>query len=174
MIGLGEIFPYFEKIAVAPGAVDALEKGKEFIKVGYETYDKKWMVLFWYPRDFTFICPTELAELNHRYEEFSKREVLLLACSTDSEYAHLAWRKSHPDLQNLKFPLVADTSKMSAKSLGILTEDEDRVAQRVTIIVDPEGIVRWVCANDMNVPRNVKEILRVLDFLISNDESVKN
>ena len=172
MIGLGEPFPFFQKLAVASGPVDSIEKGKEFFHMGYtdNLNDGRWMVMFWYPKDFTFICPTELAELNRSYDEFSKRNTDLIAASTDSEYVHLAWRKSHPDLRELKFPMLADTSKSLAEALGILTNDDEKIANRVTIIADPKRIIRWVCANDMKVPRNVKEILRVLDLLINTEE----
>jgi lipoyl-dependent peroxiredoxin subunit C len=161
MINLGEKFPSMRKQSVV-----SIEPGKEFsiISTDENIKLKKWMVMFWYPKDFTFICPTEISEFNHNFEEFNKRNTLLIGASTDSEYVHLAWRNDHKDLKNLKFPLLADTSKSLADALGILTEDE-KVAHRATLIVDPEGIVRWVCVNDQDVGRNVKEVIRVLDAL---------
>ena len=128
------------------------------------------MVMFWYPKDFTFICPVEITEFNSLYEEFEERGTFLYGASTDSEYSHLAWRKNHGDLKELKFPLIADTSKSLADALEIL-EPEEKIANRVTYIVDPEGVIRWVCANDMDIGRNVNEVIRVLDALQSIEKT---
>jgi len=165
MLGLGQKFPDFKKKAVV-----STEKGKEFSEVSSTDHikQKKWMVMFWYPKDFTFVCPTEIAEFNKQSGEFRDRDAVLLGASTDSEHVHLAWRRDHKDLKDLKFPLIADTSKSLAESLGILTEGE-KVAYRVTYIVDPEGIVRWICSNDLDVGRNVPEVLRVLDALQTDE-----
>jgi peroxiredoxin (alkyl hydroperoxide reductase subunit C) len=161
LLSIGAQFPEFKKTAVV-----SLEVGKEFKEITSEDHKNngKWMVMFWYPKDFTFVCPTEIAEFNKNFEGFTSRDTVLYGASTDSEFVHLAWRNNHPDLKGLKFPLIADTSKSLAESLGILEENE-KVAYRVTFIVDPQGIIRWVCANDLNVGRNVKEVLRVLDAL---------
>ena len=165
MLGLGQKFPDFKKKAVV-----SIEKGKEFAEVSSADHikQKKWMVMFWYPKDFTFVCPTEIAEFNKQNGEFRDRDAVLYGASTDTEYVHLAWRNDHKDLKDLKFPLIADTSKSLADSLGILTESE-KVAYRVTYIVDPDGIVRWVCSNDLDVGRNVPEVLRVLDALQTDE-----
>lgn len=165
MIGLGQKFPDFKKKAVV-----SIEKGKEFAEVTSQDHQKdgKWMVMFWYPKDFTFVCPTEIAEFNKQSGQFRDRDAVLYGASTDSEHVHLAWRNNHKDLKDLKFPLIADTSKSLAESLGILTDDE-KVAYRVTHIVDPQGIVRWACANDLDVGRNVNEVLRVLDALQTDE-----
>jgi peroxiredoxin (alkyl hydroperoxide reductase subunit C) len=165
ILSIGSKFPEFKKTTVV-----SIEKGKEFSEASSEDHKKagKWMVMFWYPKDFTFVCPTEIAEFNKNYEEFRDRDALLYGASTDSEYVHLAWRKDHNDLRELKFPLIADTSKSLAESLGIL-EANEKVAYRVTYIVDPDGIIRWVSANDLNVGRNVKEVLRVLDALQTDE-----
>ncbi len=165
IVSIGSKFPEFKKLATV-----SLDKNKEFAEVTSENHIKenKWMVMFWYPKDFTFVCPTEIAEFNNNYDEFRDRDTVLYSASTDSEFVHLAWRKDHDDLRDLKFPMIADTSKSLAESLGILEENE-KVAYRVTYIVDPQGIVRWVCANDLNVGRNVKEVLRVLDALQTDE-----
>lgn len=165
LLSIGSQFPEFKKISVI-----STEKGKEFSEITSQDHINagKWMVMFWYPKDFTFVCPTEIAEFNKNYEEFRDREAQLLGASTDSEFVHLAWRKDHKDLRDLKFPLIADTSKSLAESLGIL-ETNEKVAYRVTHIVDPQGIIRWVSANDLNVGRNVKEVLRVLDALQTDE-----
>jgi alkyl hydroperoxide reductase subunit AhpC len=167
MIGVGQKFPTFSKLAVT-----SLEKGKEFETISsnfIENEDNVWTVLFWWPKDFTFVCPTEIAEFNNNFTEFSDRETRLIGASTDSEFVHLAWRNNHDDLRGLKFPMLADTSKSLASELGILTNDDEKVAYRATYIIDPQGVIRWVCVNDLNVGRNVKEVLRVLDGLQTDE-----
>ncbi|WP_207766434.1 MULTISPECIES: peroxiredoxin [Siphonobacter] len=165
MLGLGAQFPEFKKTAVV-----SLEKGNEFYDITSEDHKNagKWLVLFWWPKDFTFVCPTEIAAFNQKASDFADRDALLIGASTDSEFVHLAWRKNHDDLRDLKFPMLADTSKSLAEELGILTADE-KIAYRVTYIVDPQGIVRFVAANDLNVGRNVDEVLRVLDALQTDE-----
>jgi peroxiredoxin (alkyl hydroperoxide reductase subunit C) len=165
LLSVGSVLPEFNKKAVV-----SIEAGKEFAQATSEDHKKagQWLVLFWYPKDFTFVCPTEIAEFNKHYEDFRDRDAQLVGASTDSEYVHLAWRKDHKDLKELKFPLLADTSKSLAEALGILTEDE-KVAYRATFIVDPQGIIRWVTVNDLNVGRSVPEVIRVLDALQTDE-----
>ncbi|MXV49620.1 redoxin domain-containing protein [Pedobacter sp. HMF7647] len=166
MISIGQKFPSFEKTIVV-----SLEKGKEFETLSSETLtsdDSTWTVFFWWPKDFTFVCPTEIAEFNKAYGEFRDRDTRLVGASTDSEFVHLAWRNNHDDLRGLKFPMLADTSKSLAEDLGIL-EPKEKIAYRATFIIDPQGIVRWVSVNDLNVGRNVKEVLRVLDGLQTDE-----
>ena len=117
-LSLGPKFPEFKKKAVV-----SIEKGKEFYELGYDEIKNagKWMVMFWWPKDFTFVCPTEIAEFNKSYGEFRDRSTNLIGASTDSEFVHLAWRKNHDDLKDLKFPMLADTSKSLAEELGIVT-----------------------------------------------------
>jgi peroxiredoxin (alkyl hydroperoxide reductase subunit C) len=160
MVSIGDVFPEFKKKAVV-----STEAGKEFAPLSNGTFkNNKWMVMFWYPKDFTFVCPTEIASFNDSYEEFVKRGAYLIGASTDSEFVHLAWRNGHDDLKDLKFPLLADTSKSLAEALGILEQDE-KIAYRATFIVDNEGKIRFVSVHDLNVGRNVQEILRTLDAL---------
>ncbi len=161
ILSVGSAFPAFNKKACV-----SIEMGKEFARLNSEELmkDGKWMVMFWWPKDFTFICPTEIAEFNRQHQEFVNRNTLLVGASTDTEYVHLAWRMQHPDLKHLQFPMLADTSKSLAEELGILNQAE-RVAYRATYIADPKGIIRWVCLNDLSVGRNVNEVLRVLDGL---------
>lgn len=162
-ITVGMQFPEFEKTSVV-----SLEKGKEFKIISNEDFKGKWAVMFWWPKDFTFVCPTEIAEFNKSFSDFADRDTELYGASTDSEYVHLAWRKDHNDLRDLRFPMIADTSKSLAEELGILNQGE-RVAYRATFIIDPEGIVRWVNINDLSVGRNVAEVLRVLDALQTDE-----
>lgn len=158
MKSVGEKFPKFEKTAVV-----SLEAGKEFEKVTLkDVTNGKWSVFFWWPLDFTFVCPTEITSFNDQYEEFAKRDANLFGASIDSEFVHLAWRNSHPGLKNLKFPMIADTSKSLSKALGIL-EKTNKIAYRATYIIDPEGVIQHVSVNGLNVGRNVKETIRLLD-----------
>jgi len=159
MLSVGSKFPQFSKTAVA-----SLEIGNEFITVTNQDHITagKWMVMFWWPMDFTFVCPTEISGFNEKIEEFTNKNALLVGASTDSQYVHLAWRKSHPDLKDLNFPMLADTSKSLAEELGIL-ESKTKVAYRVTYIIDPEGIIRHLSVNDLSVGRNIDEVIRLLD-----------
>ena len=165
MITIGERFPEFEKTATV-----SLEKDKEFETINDQQHRSagKWMVMFWYPKDFTFVCPTEIAEFNRNYDEFRDRDTVVYSASTDSEFVHLAWRRDHDDLRDLRFPMIADTSKSLAESLGIL-EPTEKVAYRATFIVDPDGIVQWVSVNGLNVGRNVQEVVRTLDALQTDE-----
>jgi peroxiredoxin (alkyl hydroperoxide reductase subunit C) len=165
VVSVGSQFPEFRKKAVV-----SIEKGKEFYELSYDEIKDagKWMVMFWWPKDFTFVCPTEIAEFNKHYNDFADRDTVLVGASTDSEFVHLAWRNNHDDLRGLQFPMLADTSKSLADELGIL-ESEEKIAYRATFIVDPQGVVRWVSLYDLNVGRNVKEVLRVLDALQTDE-----
>ncbi|WP_409932535.1 peroxiredoxin [Xanthocytophaga flavus] len=165
MLSIGEKFPEFKKTAVV-----SLEKGNEFYEITSQDHINagKWLVMFWWPKDFTFVCPTEIAEFNKKNQDFKDRDAILIGASTDSEFVHLAWRQNHDDLRGLKFPMLADTSKSLAEELGIL-EANEKIAYRVTYIVDPQGIVRWVSANDLSVGRNVGEVIRVLDALQTDE-----
>lgn len=163
VLSVGSQFPAFAKKSVV-----SMDQGKEFETLTNQVHEGKWMVMFWWPKDFTFVCPTEIAEFNKAYDEFRDRDAVLIGASTDSEFVHLAWRRDHDDLRGLKFPMLADTSKSLAEELGILQSDE-KIAYRVTYIVDPEGIIRWVSVYDLSVGRNVKEVLRVLDALQTDE-----
>lgn len=166
MITVGSKFPSYNKIACV-----GLDKGAEFHELSSDSLvndENRWTVMFWWPKDFTFVCPTEIAEFNKNIEEFEDRDTTLIGASTDSEFVHLAWRKDHEDLRDLKFPMLADTSKSLAEDLGIL-EANEKVAYRATFIIDPQGIVRWVSVNDLSVGRNVGEVIRVLDALQTDE-----
>ena len=165
VLSVGAEFPAFAKKAVV-----SIEKGKEFYEISSEEIKAsgKWMVMFWWPKDFTFVCPTEIAEFNKKHSEFTDRDAILIGASTDSEFVHAAWRRDHNDLKDLKFPMLADTSKSLAEELGIL-DAEEKIAYRATFIIDPQGIVRWVSVYDLNVGRNVQEVVRVLDALQTDE-----
>lgn len=169
-VSVGSRFPEFKKKAVVASALNADAPGKEFADISnaIHTESGQWMVMFWWPKDFTFVCPTEIAAFNNAYGEFSDRDTVLIGASTDSEFVHLAWRRENEDLRGLKFPMLADTSKSLAEELGIL-EASEKIAYRATFIVDPQGIIRWLNVNDLSVGRNVEEVLRVLDALQTDE-----
>ena len=148
--------------------VVSLEKGKEFEQLTNASYPGKWQVLFFWPMDFTFICPTEIAEFGKQNRNFADRDAQVLGVSTDTHFVHLAWRNNHADLKDLPYPMLADTKRELSTALGILHK-EAGVALRATFIVDPEGIIRWVSVNDLSAGRNVAEVVRTLDALQSDE-----
>jgi lipoyl-dependent peroxiredoxin subunit C len=163
LISIGEKIPDFKVNSVV-----SLEKNKEFKEISNADLKGKWTVLFFWPLDFTFVCPTEIAEFGKSHKEFRDREAQILGASTDSHFVHLAWRNNHPDLKNLPFPMLADNKKELSEALGVLHPTE-KVPLRATFIIDPDGIIRWVSVNDLNVGRNVKEVLRTLDALQTDE-----
>ncbi len=163
MLTIGDKFPKYNLKAVV-----SLDKGKEFAELTEKSYPGKWLVAFFWPMDFTFVCPTEIAEFGRKHGEFDDRDAVVLGASTDSHFVHLAWRKDHPDLRNLPFPMLADIKRELSQACGILDPDEG-VALRATFIVDPQGVIRWVSVNDLKVGRNVDEVLRVLDALQTDE-----
>jgi len=163
MLTVGEKFPNFKLNAVV-----SLEKEKEFKEITESTHRGKWQVIFFWPMDFTFICPTEIAEFGKRNKDFVDRDAQVLGASTDTHFVHLAWRNNHSDLKSLPYPMLADTRRELSSALGILHKEEG-VALRATYIVDPEGVIRWVTVNDLSVGRNVDETLRVLDALQTDE-----
>ncbi|MCC6745740.1 MAG: peroxiredoxin, partial [Acidobacteria bacterium] len=136
----------------------------EFATITNDSHPGKWRVVFFWPMDFTFICPTEIAEFGRRNQDFLDRDAQVLGASTDTHYVHLAWRQNHDDLRDLPYPMLADTKKDLSAALGILHK-EAGVALRATFIVDPENVIRWASANDLSVGRSVDEVIRVLDAL---------
>lgn len=163
MLTIGDKLPAFRLQATV-----SLAKGEEFQEITNESYPGKWLVLFFWPMDFTFVCPTEIAEFGRRYRDFADRDAQVLGGSTDTQYSHLAWRRQHPDLQDLPFPMLADTRRELTGALGILHKEEG-VALRATFIVDPNGIIRFVDVTDLSVGRSVHEVLRVLDALQTDE-----
>jgi len=159
MLGVGQRFPSYSLQATV-----SLEKGKTFSTVTDEDYADKWKVYFFWPKDFTLVSPTEIAAFGKMNKEFADRDVSVLGGSTDSEFAHLAWRQIHPDLKNLPFPMLADVKHELCEALGIL-DPQEGVAQRATYVVDPHNVIRFVSVNDLSVGRNPQEVLRVLDAL---------
>ena len=144
-------------------SAEAYHVGK-FTRVKSSDFKGKWMVLFFYPLDFTFVCPTEIEGFAAKEAEFKKRNAVVIGASTDSVHSHKAWFER--DLQQVKFPVLADTTHAVTKLFGILKEDQG-IAYRGTFIIDPEGMLRYVVVSDLSVGRNVEETLRVLVALQS-------
>ena len=132
-------------------------------KVSLSEYRGKWVVLFFYPRDFTFICPTEIASFGALQPAFQREDAVVLGASTDSFFTHKAWFESDPRLQGIDFPVLADTSQQVSREFNVLLDDG--AALRGTFIIDPEGIMRHITVNELDVGRNVDETLRVLQAL---------
>lgn len=160
MLTIGDKFPAF--------AAKAVDADKEFIEVTEASYPGKWKVFFFWPKDFTFVCPTEIAAFGKLEREFADRDAQVLGGSTDSEFVHLAWRNAHEDLKDLPIPMIADLKRELSGALGILDKKEG-VCLRATFIVDPDDVIRFVSVNDLDVGRNPNEVLRVLDALQTDE-----
>jgi len=163
MLTIGDNFPKFDLKAVV-----STDPKKAFTQIDSETDAGKWKIVFFWPKDFTFVCPTEIAAFGRLNGEFNDRDAVVYGVSTDSEFVHLAWRQNHADLKNLPFAMLADIKRELSTELGILDKNEG-VALRATFIVDPEGIIRFVSVNDLSVGRNPQEVLRVLDALQTDE-----
>ena len=157
MLTVGDRFPAFNLKGVV-----SLEKGKEFAPVSSEGRPGKWQVVFFWPKDFTFVCPTEIAAFGKKYQDFVDRDTDVFGVSHDNEYVHLAWRRTHPDLKDLPYPMLSDVKQELTSAAGVIHKQEG-VPLRATFIVDPTGIIRHVSVNDLDVGRSVDEILRLLD-----------
>lgn len=154
----------------APGfevqAYDRTKDGQDgqFRTVKLDDFRGKWVCLFFYPLDFTFVCPTEIVAFNKQLGEFQDRECVVLTASTDSVYSHKGWCDAHSDLKGLKYLMLADTTHKLANDYGVLKEDAG-IAYRGVFLIDPNGVLRWLAIHDLGVGRNVDEVLRVLDAL---------
>lgn len=163
MLTIGDKFPAFTLKAVV-----STDPRQAFTEISDQTDAGKWKVVFFWPKDFTFVCPTEIASFGRLNDEFTDRDTVVYGVSTDSEFVHLAWRQNHEDLRDLPFPMLSDLKRELSSALGILDKSEG-VCLRATFIVDPDGIIRFVAVNDLNVGRNTQEVLRVLDALQTDE-----
>ncbi len=161
---VGQAAPVFEDL-------QSYHKG-EFHKVSLSDYKGKWLVLFFYPRDFTFICPTEIEEFGKMYPDFQAKDCEILGASTDSEYAHKAWYETDARLKGVEYPIVADTTQELADMYGVL--DVDGSAQRGTFVIDPDGMLRFMLVSADSVGRNIKETLRVVEALQTGEKCPVN
>jgi peroxiredoxin (alkyl hydroperoxide reductase subunit C) len=163
MLTVGDRVPAFNLQAVV-----STEQDKAFTGIDNASDPGKWKVIFFWPKDFTFVCPTEIAAFGKLNAEFNDRDAVVYGVSTDSEFVHLAWRRTHPDLKSLPFPMLSDIKRELSLGFGVL-DKQAGVALRATFIVDPEGVIRFVSVNDMSVGRNPEEVLRVLDALQTDE-----
>tara|TARA_B100000686_G_C16719701_1_gene934176 strand:+ start:1141 stop:1680 length:540 start_codon:yes stop_codon:yes gene_type:complete len=163
MLGIGKTFPELKGTAVVSSDLDTA-----FQDITEKNYDGRWKVVFFWPKDFTFVCPTEIAAFGNLNDDFNDRDADVIGVSTDSEFVHLAWRQQKEELKDLPFPMLSDIKRELVDELGILDENEG-VAQRAVYIVDPDNIIRFVMVTDLNVGRNSQEVLRVLDALQTDE-----
>jgi peroxiredoxin (alkyl hydroperoxide reductase subunit C) len=163
MAGVGQRFPEFALTGVVSNDVKSA-----FQSFTQDSFPGKWKVVFFWPKDFTFVCPTEIAAFGKLDKEFRARDAQVLGVSIDSEYVHLAWRSEKEELKSLPFPMLADIKRELSGALGIL-DPEAGVAQRATFVVDPQGVIRFVYVTDLNVGRSPEEVLRVLDALQTDE-----
>ncbi|TWT03160.1 peroxiredoxin [Reyranella sp. CPCC 100927] len=163
MLTVGDKLPAFDLKAVV-----STDPKTAFTDVTDRSNSGKWRVIFFWPKDFTFVCPTEIAAFGKLNSDFADRDAVLYGVSTDSEFVHLAWRQNHADLKALPFPMLADIKRELSSAFGILDKQEG-VALRATFVVDPEGVIRFVSVNDLSVGRNPAEVLRVLDALQTDE-----
>lgn len=155
---IGQPAPLF----VAKAAID----GGEFTEIKLSDYKGKWVVLFFYPLDFTLVCPTEILQFREYLPHFKEAGAEIIGCSVDSEHAHRRWIRD--DLKDLGFPLLADVTKRISRDFGVLLEDRG-VATRGTFIIDPDGRIQYISLQNTKIGRDVSEILRVLKALQSGE-----
>ncbi|MBN8873918.1 MAG: peroxiredoxin [Rhodospirillales bacterium] len=167
MLTVGDTFPSFALKAVKPGAA-GLDIKTAFTDIDASTDAGKWKVVFFWPKDFTFVCPTEIVAFGKLASDFADRDAVVYGVSIDSEFVHLNWRLHHDDLRDLPIPMLADIKRELASACGVLDKNEG-VALRATFVVDPDGIVRFASVNDLSVGRNPAEVLRVLDALQTDE-----
>jgi alkyl hydroperoxide reductase subunit AhpC len=150
----------------APDFIATAVVDEAFKQVSLSEYRGQYVILFFYPLDFTFVCPTEIIAFSDKIEEFRKRGVQVLGVSIDSHYSHLAWIKTprvEGGLGNLRYPLIADINKKIAESYGVLLDSG--IALRGTFLIDKEGILRHMVVNDLPLGRNIDEVIRMVDAL---------
>ncbi|MBZ6378762.1 peroxiredoxin [Pacificimonas flava] len=163
MLTIGDKLPEFN--VPAQKGVDALPDDE---RISHSDFEGKWKILFWWPKDFTFVCPTEIIGYGDLKEDFEDRDAVLIGASTDTDFVHFAWRKSDERLAAQDFWWLADNKKELANALGIVDADAG-VALRATFIVDPDNIIQHITINGLNVGRNPQETLRILDALQTDE-----
>jgi lipoyl-dependent peroxiredoxin subunit C len=163
VLTVGDKFPEFSVKAVVSN-----DPKTAFTDITHKSDSGKWKLVFFWPKDFTFVCPTEIAGFGKLNGDFKDRDTVIYGVSVDSEFVHLAWRNNHADLKDLPFPMLADIKRELSTALGVL-DAESGVSKRATFIVDPDNIIRFVYVTDMSVGRNPQEVLRVLDALQTDE-----
>jgi alkyl hydroperoxide reductase subunit AhpC len=169
MLGIGQKLPDFKVTGVKPKFMQHEQGGESaFEELSQDSFEGKWKVIFFYPKDFTFVCPTEIAEFARLGEEFADRDAVVMGGSTDNEFVKLAWRRDHADLAELPIWQFGDTNGSLVDGLGI-RDPEAGVAYRATFVVDPFNVIQHVYVNNLNVGRNPSDTLRVLDALQTDE-----
>ena len=166
LLTIDDEFPEFSLTALRGGNLHDIDADKPedyFETVDNNSYDGKWRIIFFYPKDFTFVCPTEIKAFGDLNDEFFDRDCQVLGVSIDSEYSHFQWRATNDKLLEIPFPMLADIKHELVQATGV--ENADGVADRVTFIVNPENKIQFVSATPDSVGRSVEEVLRVLDAL---------
>src|ERR1700741_3209434 len=167
MLTVGDTFPAF-KLAAVKGGKEGLDLKSAFTEISNTTDAGKWKLVFFWPKDFTFVCPTEIVAFGKLAGDFADRDTVVYGVSTDSEFVHLNWRLHHDDLRSLPIAMLADIKRELSAATGVLQKKEG-VALRATFLVDPECIIRSAAVNDLSVGRNPAEVLRVLDALQADE-----
>lgn len=170
LLTIGDLFPSYRLTALVGGdlsKVDATQPEDYFATISSDDYPGKWRVVFFWPKDFTFVCPTEIAAFVKLNDEFEDRDTQILGVSVDSEFVHFQWRVRNEDLKTVPFPMLSDIKRELAQATGAL--NAEGVADRVTFIVDPNNEIQFVSVTAGSVGRNVDEVLRVLDALQSDE-----
>jgi len=168
MLGIGDKLPEFEVVGVKPKFMEHEQNGESaFEPITQESFPGKWKIIVFYPKDFTFVCPTEIVAFANLNEEFADRDAVVMTGSTDNEFCKLAWRREHPDLKELPAWQFADPTGSLTDALGV--RSPEGVAYRYTFVVDPHGEIQHVYANNLNVGRNPEDTLRVLDALQTDE-----
>lgn len=163
MLSINDKFPEFNLTAVS-----SADPETAFNTLTHDSFPGQWKIYFFWPKDFTFICPTEIVEFGSLVNEFKDRDTVVIGASTDSDFVHMAWRQHHENLKKNPLPWLADIKKDLSKQLGILDEAEG-VALRATFLVDPHNVIQHVSVNGLKVGRNPHETLRILDALQSDE-----
>jgi peroxiredoxin (alkyl hydroperoxide reductase subunit C) len=153
MVKVGTQAPDFKSKAYVAG---------QFKEIGLKDFSGKWVCLFFYPLDFTFVCPTEIRSFAEHEAKFRELGCVVLGASTDSEHSHKAWFER--DLSEVKYPVLADTNHSLSRNYGVLIEDSG-IALRGTFLIDPKGVLQWMSVNALGVGRSVDEVLRTLEAL---------
>ncbi|HBP30649.1 MAG: peroxiredoxin [Advenella sp.] len=166
---VGEKLESFKVVGVKPGFNNHEENGvSAFEDITESSFPGKWKVIYFYPKDFTFVCPTEIVGFNNLAKDFEDRDAVLMGGSVDNEFCKLAWRREHPDLNKLGHYSFADSTGSLIDQLGVRERNEG-VALRATFIVDPDNVIQHVSVNNLNVGRNPEEVLRILDGLQTDE-----
>lgn len=166
---VGDKLESFKVTGVKPGFNEPEENGvSAFEDITESSFPGKWKVIYFYPKDFTFVCPTEIVGFNNLAAEFAQRDAVLMGGSVDNEYVKLAWRRQQSELDKLGHYQFSDLTGSLVDQLGIRHRGEG-VAHRATFIVDPDNIIQHVSVNNMNVGRNPEETLRILDALQTDE-----